>query len=130
MTYSDEDSWKTLQLCCQALDDKKAEDLVVLRVKEISTVADYFILATGNSEPHLRSLTEEILKVLKEAGIGTLGSEKGGASGWNVIDTFDILVHVFLPETRTMYRLDALWRDGEVIDVQQIVDSAPSSSSV
>lgn len=127
MTYSDEESWKTLQLCCQALDDKKAEDIAILRVKEVSTVADYFILATGNSEPHLKTLTEEILYVLKEAGIQTLGAEKGGASGWNVIDTFDILVHVFLPEVRSMYRLDALWKDGKPILLNEVI-SPPQNS--
>ena len=123
-TQRDEEIAKTLTLCCQALDDKKAEDIRILRLQGISTVADYFILATGTSEPHLRALTQEVLQTLKAEGIPTLGAENGGPSGWNVIDTFDVLVHVFLPATRETYRLDALWRDGDDVPLDSILKPA------
>ncbi|MCH8475170.1 MAG: ribosome silencing factor [Opitutales bacterium] len=122
MVQQNEDSsWKTLQICCQALDDKKAGDLKILGVQEVSSVTDYFVIATGTSVPHLRALTEELKASLKEAGIRTLGSESATESGWNVVDAFEVIVHVFLPEVREQYRLDTLWKDGELIEPQKVI---------
>ncbi|MCC5788473.1 MAG: ribosome silencing factor [Opitutales bacterium] len=121
MVHQNEDSWKTLQVCCQALDDKKAGDLKILRVQEVSSVTDYFVIATGTSAPHLRALTEELKSSLKEAGVRTLGSENDTESGWNVVDAFEVIVHLFLPEVREQYRLDTLWKDGELIDPQKLI---------
>lgn len=121
MAHQKEDSWKTLQVCCQALDDKKAGDLKILRVSEVSSVTDYFVLATGTSSPHLRALTEELKSALKDASIRTLGTESATESGWNVVDAFEVIVHVFLPEVREQYRLDTLWKDGELIEPETVI---------
>ena len=121
MSQTTDDSWKTLQICCQALDDKKAGDLKILRVSEVSSVTDYFVLATGTSEPHLRALTEEVKSSLKQARIQTMGSDNSTEGGWNVVDAFEVIVHIFLPDVREEYRLDTLWKDGELIEPQKVI---------
>lgn len=101
--------------CYQALDDKKAEDLKVLDVRGKSPITNYFLLATANSEPHLRALSNELLATLKELGVKSVGREFNEGSGWVVVDAFDFMVHIFLPEQRGLYGIEALWKDADRI---------------
>ena len=101
--------------CYQALDDKKAEDLKVLDVRGKSPITNYFLLATANSEPHLRALSNELLATLKERGVKSVGREFNEGSGWVVVDAFDFMVHIFLPEQRGLYGIEALWKDADRI---------------
>ena len=111
-----------LALICKALDEKKADDLRVLDVSEQSSITDFLILATGNSEPHLRALRVELEKVIDATGTKILGMDKGLESGWLVVDAFDIMIHVFTPENRKKYALENLWKDAEEISVEQLVN--------
>jgi ribosome-associated protein len=106
-----------LKLVCKALDEKKAVDLRVLRVNEQSSITDYLVLATGTSDPHLRALRVELEKVIDQAKVRIVGMDTTLGSGWLVIDAFDVMVHVFTPETRDKYALENLWKDAEDIDV-------------
>lgn len=110
-----------LRLICQALDDHKAEDLMVLDVSEQSSITDYLVLATGNSEPHLRALRSEIDRVVKETGTRILGFDGGEGSGWNVVDAFDVMVHVLTPENRARYQLESLWGDAPKVSVARLL---------
>jgi ribosome-associated protein len=111
-----------LALICKALDEKKADDLRVLDVSEQSSITDYLILATGNSEPHLRALRVELEKVIDATGTKILGMDKGLESGWLVVDAFDIMIHVFTPENRKKYALENLWKDAEDLPVEALVN--------
>lgn len=111
-----------LALICKALDEKKADDLRVLDVSQQSSITDYLILATGNSEPHLRALRVELEKVIDATGTKILGMDKGLESGWLVVDAFDIMIHVFTPENRKKYALENLWKDAEDIPVEALVN--------
>lgn len=102
---------KLVRLCCRALDAKKAEDLLVLDVRAHSSITDYLVLATGTSEPHLRALRTELGKALASAKTRVVGVESAQENGWIVVDTFDVMVHLFLPETRARYALENLWKD-------------------
>jgi ribosome-associated protein len=102
---------KLLQLIVQALDLKKAEDLRVLDVSKLSSITDYLILATGNSEPHLRALRIEVERVLDEQKARILGVDTTKSSGWTVVDAFEVMVHLFTPENRDKYRMELLWKD-------------------
>ena len=104
-------STKLLQLIVQALDEKKAEDLRVLDVSQQSSITDYLVLATGNSEPHLRALRVELERVLDEQKARILGVDTTKGSGWTVVDAFEIMVHLFTPENRGKYRMELLWKD-------------------
>lgn len=113
-----------VKLCCRALDDKKAGDLRVLDVHEHSSITDYLIVATGTSDPHLRALRVELEKVIDAAGIRILGMDAARESGWMVIDAFDVMVHLFLAETREHYRLENLWKDAVEVSVPRLLAPA------
>jgi len=103
-----------LTACCQALDDKKAEKLIVLELGTASSIADYFLIATGNSEPHLRALSSAVAGAMKEQQADVLAKEASTRSGWVVVDAFDLMVHLFTEEMRSFYNLEGLWRDAKV----------------
>jgi len=104
-----------LRLIVQALDDKKAEDLRVLDVAKLSSITDYLVLATGNSEPHLRALRVELERVLDAEKARILGIDTSKSSGWIVVDAFEIMVHLLTPENRDKYRMELLWKDATEI---------------
>jgi len=104
---------KKLALACRNLaDNKKAENIAVLDVHEISSITDYFVIASGTSEPHLRAISEEITDKLREdyeirprIVDGTL------QGGWLVLDFFDVIVHLMRTDVRQHYDLEGLWGD-------------------
>lgn len=110
-----------LKLVVQALDAKKAEALCVLDVSEQSSITDYLILATGNSEPHLRALRVELEKVIDAQKVRILGMDTGRESGWLVVDAFDVMVHLFTPENRDKYRMESLWKDATELPVAKLL---------
>jgi ribosome-associated protein len=115
------DSLALVTLCCRALADKKAEDLRVLAVGEKSSVTDYLIIATGNSEPHLRALRVDLEKAVDASGTRIVGMESPHDSGWIVMDLFDVMVHLFLPDMRKRYRLEHLWREVPEVSVPRLL---------
>jgi ribosome-associated protein len=109
--------------CCRALDDKKAADLQVLDVAEQSSITDYLIIATATSEPHLRAMRVELEKTLDSAKVRIVGMEMAQESGWLVIDAFDVMIHLFLAQTREHYGLERLWRDATEVSVKSLLTS-------
>ena len=108
------DSKKLAQLCRDYADNKKAENLVVLDVRKLSSVTDYFVIATGTSQPHLRAIVEEIHSMLRDEHDLRPVRTDGMASGtWVVLDYFDVIVHVMHTETRKHYDLEGLWGDAK-----------------
>lgn len=93
------------------LSDHKAEDIVVLNVKERSSVADYFIIASGRSMTHTRSLCEHVEEELDKEGVAPLRREGVREGRWCVLDYGDVLVHLFNDETRLFYHLEQLWEE-------------------
>ena len=110
-----------VKLCCRALEEKKAVDLRVLDVSEQSSITDYLVLATGNSEPHLRALRVELEKAIDASKTPIVGMEVSQDSGWIVIDAFDVMIHVFSPETRQRYGLENLWKDAVEVSVPKLL---------
>ena len=106
------DSKKLALLCQKLADDKKAEDLLVLDVRAISSITDYFVIASGSSEPHVRAISEQIIDTLREDH-GVSPSAKDGTlqTGWLVLDFFDVIVHVMRKDVRKRYDLEGLWGD-------------------
>ncbi len=106
------DSRKLALLCRELADDKKAEDIAILDVHKLSSVTDYFVIASGTSEPHLRAIVDGITDCLRDehhlrpkAIDGTL------KAAWVVLDYFDVIVHVMRGDLRAHYDLEALWGD-------------------
>ena len=97
------------------------EDVRVLDVSELSTITDFLVIGTGNSETHLRALRIEADRVLKEFGTHIIGRDTQLESGWTVVDAFDVMVHLLTAEKREFYRLEHLWRDADEIPVDEIL---------
>ena len=110
-------TFAAVKKCWRALDDKKAEDLRILDVRGKSPITNYFIIATATSEPHMKALAGELEKTLKENGIKAVGRDYKTESGWAVIDAFDFMAHIFLPEQRGLYGIESLWKDAEEIKI-------------
>jgi ribosome-associated protein len=110
------DSKKLAKLCRDYADNKKAEDVLVLDVRKLSSVTDYFVIATGSSQPHLRAIVEEITSQLRDEHDLRPARTEGMASGaWVVLDYFDVIVHVMHTEVRQRYDLEGLWGDAKEV---------------
>jgi ribosome-associated protein len=106
------DSRKLARLCPELADNKKADDIVILDMQKLSSVADYFVIATGSSEPHLRAITEEIREKLREDhALRPRAVDGAVGASWVVLDYYDVVVHVMRTETRALYNLEGLWSD-------------------
>ncbi|MBM3853888.1 MAG: ribosome silencing factor [Verrucomicrobia bacterium] len=110
-----------VRLCCRVLDDKKAGALTVLDVSAQSSITDYLILATATSEPHLRALRVELEKTLDGSNVRLVGGERVQESGWLILDAFDVMIHLFLPEKRENYGLERLWRDATEVPLSAVL---------
>jgi ribosome-associated protein len=106
------DSKKLAQFCREFADNKKAENIVILDVRKLSSVTDYFIIASGTSEPHLRAIVEEITDQLREGhGVRPRAVDGTVHGAWVVLDFFDVIVHVMRADARERYDLESLWGD-------------------
>lgn len=105
-----------VKLAVQAMDQKKAKELEVIRISTVSSLGDYLVLATGSSSTQVRSLAEEAEFQLSEAG-SPPDHVEGRASGWILLDCDDVMIHIFTREQREFYALEHLWQDGERVDI-------------
>src|SRR6185369_155806 len=111
-TLTQMDSRKLALLCRELADNKKAEDIVILDVRELSSVTDYFVITSGTSEPHLRAIVDEISSSLKEDHELRPNAVDGTfQAAWIVLDYFDVIVHVMRGDVRERYDLETLWGD-------------------
>jgi ribosome-associated protein len=110
------DSKKLAQLCRDFADNKKAENIAVLDVRKLSSVTDYFVIASGSSEPHLRAIVEEITSRLRdEHGLRPARTDGSVTGAWVVLDFFDVIVHVMRTDVRERYDLEGLWGDARPV---------------
>lgn len=109
-----------LLACVRALDDKKADRMTLLNLKGISSVADYFVIATGTSDPHLKALASTLEATLKEHNAEVFGSQTDSKTGWVVVDAYDTIYHLFTQEQRSYYNLEGLWKDASAIDLETL----------
>jgi len=112
-------TFELVRTCCRVLDEKKAGDLKVLEVGELSSITDYLIIATATSAPHLRAMRVDLEKELKDSGARATGIETAEESGWTVIDLFDVMIHLFREDVRSHYGLENLWKDAVEVSVEK-----------
>jgi ribosome-associated protein len=114
------DSKKLALLCRELADNKKAENIVVLDVRKLSSVTDYFVIASGSSQPHLRAIVEEISgKLRDDQGLRPARTDGATSGNWVVLDYFDVIVHIMHAETRVRYDLEGLWGDAKKVSPPQ-----------
>lgn len=108
---------KKLALCCRELaDNRKAENILVLDVRKLSSVTDFFVIASGTSEPHLRAIVNELEDKLEtDHGVRARAKDGTVAGAWVVLDFFDVIVHVMRSDVRERYDLEGLWGDAPVV---------------
>lgn len=104
----------------KALDDKKGEDIKIIDISTVSTIADYFIIANGSNENQVRALVESVEDELAKAGFIVKQREGYGLGNWVLLDFGDIIVHVFDKENRLFYDLERIWRDGKTVNVEAL----------
>lgn len=117
---------KDLTCIAQAIYDKKGFNILVLDVHQISTMTDYFIIAEGTVDRHVKALSQTITDELSKQGRGMPLHAEGLQEGdWIVLDYGEFVIHLFIPELREKYALEELWREGRIVDVK-IHTSNPS----
>jgi len=100
--------------CAEAADETKAEDIRIFDLRGISTLTDFMIVCSGNSMPHLKAITRDIEKLVKEKGSAPANATEGkAATRWVVLDFIDVMVHILDYELRDMYALENLWGDAK-----------------
>jgi len=106
-----------LNRIAQAIFDKKGMNILGLDVRGVSSLTDYVIIAEGNVDKHVVALAQAVIGVLKQEGCSPIHVEGLQVGDWVVIDFLDIMVHLFMPGLREKYRLEDLWRDGQLVDL-------------
>lgn len=104
------------KLAVEALEDKKAEDIKIIDISHISTIADYFIIAGGTNINQIQTMTDNVAEALGRASHPVNHIEGYQSANWILMDCQDIIVHIFDKENRLFYDLERIWRDGVVID--------------
>lgn len=102
------------------LDNKKAIDISLIKTEELTVMSDYFIIASGTSNTHVRALAEEADDEMRKLGV-EVDHIEGRATGWILLDYGSVLVHIFQPESREYYNLERLWGDAAKVDISDIV---------
>ncbi|MCR5675629.1 MAG: ribosome silencing factor [Lachnospiraceae bacterium] len=112
-----EKSREMAKIAVSALEAKKAEDVRVIDISEVSTLGDYFIIASGSSRPQLSALRDEVDEKLTKAGYPVKSIEGGDNAKWILMDFGDVIIHIFDKENRLFYDLERIWRDGKEVEL-------------
>lgn len=115
-----ESSKEMVKLAYQALEDKKGEDIQVIEIKDISIIADYFIIANGTNAPQVDALVDAVKDNLGRHGYEPKRIEGIRSASWILLDYGDVVVHVFSKEDRLFYNLERIWRDGKTINKEEL----------
>lgn len=116
------ESKKLLEMVVKAADGRRAEDIVALKVDEISPMADYFVIMTGGSDRQVKAIANAIIEKAHEENIAIGSVEGKDHAQWVLVDLGDVVVHIFREETRGFYNLEKLWADAPLVDIQDWVN--------
>ncbi|MCI8280450.1 MAG: ribosome silencing factor [Lachnospiraceae bacterium] len=114
------ESRELAKAACNALNDKKAEDIRIIDISEISVLADYFIIANGMNPNQIQAMVDAVEESLSKIGHSAKQIEGNRQSSWVLMDYGDIIVHVFSREDRLFYDLERIWRDGKALDMDAL----------
>ena len=112
------DSKKLVEKIVSVMEDKKARDISIIDIQSITEIADYFVICSGTSTTHIKSISDEIDFKLGEIGLEAYHKEGYDTARWILLDYADVVIHVFHQEDRGFYNLERLWSDGELISIR------------
>lgn len=112
----EQNNMETVALAVAALEDKKAEDIRIIDISEISVMADFFLIAGGNNRSQIQAMCDNVEERLGRAGHPVKQIEGYDTANWILMDFGDLIVHIFDKENRLLYDLERLWRDGREVD--------------
>lgn len=115
------ESKELMQKTVTLLDAKKAKNIKVLYIGDLTTIADYFVVCTGTASTHIKSLSDELDEKLSEEGIEFLGKEGFSTANWILMDYDSVIVHIFSEETREFYSIEHLWADALEVDITEFI---------
>jgi len=107
-------------LVARLLDDSRCEQVLVIDLRGLSPVTDYFVIATGTSDRQIASVSQDVRELARQEGQGPPSSDGAEGGGWVVADFFDVVVHLFSPELRSYYDLESLWADAPRVDWRSV----------
>ncbi len=108
------------KLAYEALADKKAQDIKIINIEEVSVLADYFIIASGSNRNQIQAMADNVEEILHKAGYPVRQTEGYSTANWILMDFGDLIVHVFDSENRLFYDLERIWRDGRSITAEEL----------
>lgn len=108
------------KLVVDALEDKKAEDIRIIDISNVSVIADYFIIANGNNRNQVQALADHVEETCGRAGYPIRQTEGYDSANWILMDYSDVIVHIFSKEDRLFYDLERIWRDGVLIERKEL----------
>ena len=115
------DSARAAKLAIEALEDKKAEDIRVIDISGVSVLADYFIIAGGSNKSQIQAMADHVQDQLGRSGYICKQMEGYQTANWVLLDFGDIIVHIFDPKNRLLYDLERIWRDGILVDPEDLL---------
>ncbi len=110
-----------LEIAVKALDSKKAMKITALKVEDLTILANYFVIASASSTTQVKALADEVEFQLGEKGVKPRSVEGYQSQTWIILDYYDVMVHIFLEETRDFYQLERLWADGTPVDISHLI---------
>lgn len=108
------------KLAITALEDKKAEDIKVIDISEVSVIADYFIIANGTNRSQIQTLSDHVEEILGKESVPLRQVEGYDNANWVLLDFHDVIIHIFDKENRLFYDLERIWRDGKMIEAAEL----------
>ena len=108
-----------VRLACKAMDDKKAKDIKIIDIHEVSFIADYFVIASGTNQNQVQAMADNAEETLAKAGYEPKQIEGTRNSNWILMDYGDMIIHIFDEENRLYYDLERIWGDGKVLDTEE-----------
>ncbi len=124
------DSKKFALLIADLILNKKGYDIKILEIKKISSIADYFVICSADSDRQVKAIADEVEDKLRESGIRCVHREGYESLTWVILDYFDVMIHVFKAEARTFYNLEKLWGDAPIIDINEVDEESKQKKTV
>ncbi len=110
-----------LEIAVRAIDSKRGENIKIIKIDELTVIANYFVIANGSSTTQVKALADEVEFKLSQAGLEPKRTEGYQGANWIVLDYIDVVIHIFHKETRDFYDLERLWQDGVEISAEEFL---------